>query len=95
MLVRNEPQDFVIGTGETHTVREFAEVAFRAAGLDWRDHVVVDPAFVRPAEVDLLRADPKRAHEELGWEPTVSFADLVQMMVETDMRRLRDGELDG
>lgn len=95
MLVRDEPKDFVIGTGETHTVREFAEVAFRAAGLDWRDHVVVDPAFIRPAEADLLRADPKLAREELGWEPTVSFADLVGMMVETDMRRLQDGELDG
>lgn len=95
LMVRQAvPTDFVIGTGETHTVREFAELAFRAAGLNWRDHVVVDKAFVRPAEVDLLRANPKRAHEELGWEPTVSFDELVRLMVEADMRRLRDGEPD-
>jgi GDPmannose 4,6-dehydratase len=73
-------------------VREFVEIAFHVVGLDWRDYVVVDPAFVRPAEVDLLRADPKRVREELGWEPEVSFEELVTMMVEADMRRVWDGE---
>jgi len=84
MLQREEPKDYVIGTGETHSVREFVELAFSLLGLDWRAHVVVDPALSRPADVDRLIANPARAREELGWEPTVSFRDLVRMMVEAD-----------
>jgi GDPmannose 4,6-dehydratase len=85
MLRRDTPQDYVIGTGETHSVREFVELAFSLLGLDWREHVVVDPAFSRPADVDRLIANPTRARLELGWEPTVSFPELVRMMVEADV----------
>src|SRR5512135_824874 len=81
MLQPAKPDDFVIGTGETHTVRELCEIAFAHAGLDWKKHVRVDPALVRPAEVDVLRADPSKARRELGWKPTVSFPELVRMMV--------------
>ena len=84
MLQQPEPVDYVIGTGETHTVREFVELAFACAGLDWRKYVVTDPKLVRPAEVDLLIADPRRAREELGWVPRVSFSELVHMMVDAD-----------
>jgi len=89
MLQQPAPTDFVIGTGETHSVRDLVEVAFGHAGLDWRQHVVTDPALVRPAEVDLLLADPSRARAELGWAPTVSFEELVRMMVDADLERLR------
>jgi GDPmannose 4,6-dehydratase len=85
MLQQPEPRDYVIGTGETHTVREFVEHAFSHLGLDWQKYVVIDPKFVRPAEVDLLISDPRRAREELGWTPTVSFPDLVKMMVDADV----------
>jgi GDPmannose 4,6-dehydratase len=85
MLQQPEPRDYVIGTGETHTVREFVELAFAHLGLDWQKYVVIDPKFVRPAEVDLLISDPRRAREELGWTPTVSLPDLVKMMVEADV----------
>jgi len=88
MLQQPEPADFVIGTGETHSVGELVEVAFAHAGLDWRRHVVQDPAFMRPAEVDLLQADPRRAREALGWQPTVTFEGLVRMMVDADLQRL-------
>src|SRR5689334_20164025 len=88
MLQPAKPDDFVIGTGETHTVRELCEIAFSHAGLDWTKHVRVDPGLVRPAEVDVLRADPSKARRELGWRPTVSFPVLVRMMVEADMKRL-------
>jgi len=88
MLQQDEPRDYVIGTGETHSVGELVEVAFAHAGLDWRKHVVQDPAFMRPAEVDLLQADPRRASEELGWTPTVTFDELVRMMVDADLQRL-------
>ncbi|MGH7523542.1 MAG: GDP-mannose 4,6-dehydratase [Gemmatimonadales bacterium] len=88
MLQQPEPRDFVIGTGATHSVQELVEVAFSHAGLDWRKHVVVDAAFYRPAEVDVLIADPSRARAELGWSPTVSFAELVRMMVDADLERL-------
>ncbi len=88
MLQQDEPRDYVIGTGETHTVRELCEVAFRQAGLDWKKYVKVDPSFVRPAEVDILRADPSKARRELGWTPKVGFAELVQMMVDADLERL-------
>ena len=85
MLQQKEPKDYVIGTGETHTVRDFLDLAFSAVGLDWKKHVVIDPKLVRPAEVDLLISDPRRAREELGWIPTVKFPDLVKMMVEADV----------
>jgi GDPmannose 4,6-dehydratase len=85
MLQQPEPKDYVIGTGETHSVREFVELAFSLLGLDWRNHVVVDPALARPADVDQLFANPARAKAELGWEPTVSFRDLVKMMVDADV----------
>jgi GDPmannose 4,6-dehydratase len=88
MLQQDEPDDYVLATGETHTVEEFVEAAFTAADLDWRDHVVIDPAFVRPAEVDLLLGNPKKAKEKLGWEPRITFADLVALMVEADLERL-------
>jgi GDPmannose 4,6-dehydratase len=88
MLQPALPDDFVIGTGETHTVRELCEIAFSHAGLDWTKHVRVDPGLVRPAEVDVLRADPSKARRELGWRPTVSFPALVRMMVDADMKRL-------
>jgi GDPmannose 4,6-dehydratase len=93
MLQQPEPVDFVIGTGETHTVREFVELAFECAGLDWKKYVVSDPKLVRPAEVDLLIADPRRAREELGWEPRVSFRELVRMMVDADIALVeREGD---
>ena len=88
MLQQDRPDDFVIGTGETFAVRDLCEVAFAAVGLDWREHVIQDPAFFRPAEVDLLVADPSRAAAELGWRPTVGFRQLVEMMVEADLARL-------
>jgi GDPmannose 4,6-dehydratase len=89
MLQQPEADDYVIGTGETHSVREFVEIAFGHAGLDWRDHVVVDPQFYRPAEVDLLLADPSKAQRQLGWRPEVSFAELVCRMVDADVSALR------
>jgi GDPmannose 4,6-dehydratase len=89
MLQRDTPDDYVIGTGRTWSVRELCETAFKCVGLDYRDHVVLDQRFVRPAEVDLLVADPSRARDELGWEPTLSFHDLVRMMVEADLERHR------
>jgi GDPmannose 4,6-dehydratase len=85
MLQRDEPKDYVIGTGETHTVQEFVEAAFAHVGLDWQKYVVIDPKLVRPAEVDLLISNPRRAREELGWTPRVSFHELVRMMVEADV----------
>ncbi|HJS47923.1 MAG TPA: GDP-mannose 4,6-dehydratase [Gemmatimonadales bacterium] len=88
MLQQPEPRDYVIGSGVTHSVRELVEAAFRHAGLDWRDWVKVDPAFIRPAEVDVLQADPARAARELGWTPAVSFEALVAMMVDADLERL-------
>jgi GDPmannose 4,6-dehydratase len=89
MLQRPSPQDYVIGTGEQHTVQELVELAFQHAGLDWKKHVVQDPRFVRPAEVETLLADPSLAKRELGWTPKVSFAQLVRMMVDADLARLR------
>ncbi len=88
MLQQPAPADFVIGTGETHTVRELCEIAFGHVGLDWKKYVRVDAAFVRPAEVDVLQADPSLARRALGWEPRVSFAELVRMMVDADLERL-------
>jgi GDPmannose 4,6-dehydratase len=89
MLQMEKADNFVIGSGETHSVREFCEVAFKHAGLNYEDHVVQDQAFYRPAEVDLLVSDPRRASAELGWEPRVGFDELVKMMVDADMERLK------
>lgn len=88
MLQQEEPDDFVIATGETHSVREFVEEAFGCVGLNWRDYVVVDPAFYRPAEVELLIGDPSKARQKLGWQPRSTFKDLVRMMVKSDMERV-------
>ena len=89
MLQQPEPDDYVIGTGRTHSVRELVEIAFSHAGLNWEEFVKVDPAFVRPAEVDLLEADPSKARRVLGWEPELSFEKLVTMMVDADLGRLQ------
>ena len=88
MLQQDEPDDYVIGTGETHSVEEFVQTAFSHVGLDWRRHVVVDPKFYRPAEVDLLLADPGKAQQKLGWTPEMSFSDLVITMVGADLDAL-------
>ena len=88
MLQRDRPEDFVVATGETHSVRELCEVAFHAVGLQWEDHVVVDPLFLRPAEVDLLVGDASKARTVLGWKSEVDFYALIEMMVEADLRAL-------
>ena len=85
MLQQDTPDDFVVATGETHSVRELVELSFAAAGLDWQEHVVIDERFLRPAEVDLLVGDPTKAEEVLGWKREVDFPGLVQMMVEADL----------
>jgi GDPmannose 4,6-dehydratase len=89
MLQQEEPDSFVIGTGETHAVREFCEIAFARVDLDYKKYVVQDEKFYRPAEVDLLISDPTKARTILKWEPAVSFNDLVSMMVDADMARLK------
>ncbi len=91
MLQQDEPADFVLGTGVTHSVREFCEAAFSYLGLDYNDYVIQDPRFYRPAEVDLLVADPGNAKEKLGWQPRVSFQELIQLMVNADLRRVSAG----
>jgi GDPmannose 4,6-dehydratase len=88
MLQQDQPDTYVIGMGETHSVREFCEIAFGHVGLDYRDFVVQDERFYRPAEVDLLISDPTKARTQLGWEPSVSFRELVTMMVDADLERL-------
>ena len=90
MLQQEKPEDFVIGTGETHSVREFADLAFKHVGLNYEDYVVQDPRFLRPSEVDVLVSNPAKAREKLGWEPKVKLPALVEMMVEADLKRLRD-----
>jgi GDPmannose 4,6-dehydratase len=92
MLQQERPNDYVIATGETHPVQELVEIAFERAGLDWREYVVQDPKFMRPAEVDLLIGDPAKAKAELGWEPEVGFRELVHMMVDADLDRMRTAE---
>jgi GDPmannose 4,6-dehydratase len=94
MLLQDEPDDYVIATGHTHSVREFCQIAFGHVGLDYEEHVTVDERFFRPAEVDLLIGDPARARESLGWQPTTGFEDLVTMMVDADIALL-SGRLDG
>ncbi len=89
MLQQPEPDDYVLATGETHSVREFVELAFEYAGLDWKKHVEIDPRYFRPAEVDLLLGDATRARTKLGWKPKVSFTELVRMMVDADIELVR------
>jgi GDPmannose 4,6-dehydratase len=91
MLQQPQADDYVIATSESHTVRELCEIAFARVGLEWQKHVVVDERFVRPAEVDLLIGNPAKARERLGWKPTVTFRELVHMMVDADLKRLREG----
>jgi GDPmannose 4,6-dehydratase len=90
MLQQEKPEDFVIGTGKTHSVREFAELAFQSLGLNYEDHVVQDPRYLRPSEVDVLVSDPAKARKKLGWAPKVEFKELVEMMVESDLKRLQN-----
>lgn len=89
MLQQDTPEDFVIATGVSHSVRDLVETAFSHVGLDWQKHVVVDPRFIRPAEVDILIGDAGKAKQVLGWEPEVSFEQMVRMMVDADLERLR------
>ena len=89
MLQRDAPDDFVVATGRTHTVQRLCELAFGALGLDWQDYVEVDPQLIRPAEVDLLVGDAARARAMLGWEPSVGFEEMIGLMVDADVRRLR------
>ncbi|MGE5047452.1 MAG: GDP-mannose 4,6-dehydratase [Deltaproteobacteria bacterium] len=91
MMQADTPEEYVIATGETHTVQELCEVAFARADLDWKKHVVVDSAFVRPAEVELLIGDARKAKQKLGWEPKVRFKELIEMMVDADLGRLSRG----
>jgi len=88
MMQTDEARDYVIATGETHSVGEFCERAFARVGLDWREYVVIDPRFLRPAEVDLLVGDPTKAREELGWQPKMSFGELVDTMVDADVEEV-------
>jgi GDPmannose 4,6-dehydratase len=88
MLQQPEPEDYVVGTGETHTCRELVELAFASVGLDWQSYVRIDPKMIRPAEVDVLVADPTKANTRLGWRPEVKFPQLVEMMVKADIDRL-------
>jgi GDPmannose 4,6-dehydratase len=87
MLQQDEPDDYVIATGETRTVGELVETAFGYAGLDWRKFVVIDPKFIRPAEVDILVGDPSKAKRKLGWQPTMTFAQMIERMVDADIVR--------
>jgi GDPmannose 4,6-dehydratase len=93
MLQQDKPSDYVIATGETHSVEQFLDEAFGCVNLDWHDYVVQDPRFMRPAEVDMLVGDPAKAGHDLGWEPTVTFPELVKMMVDADIKLLKDGEV--
>jgi len=89
MLQQDKPDDYVISTGETHSVKKFCTIAFKRAGLNWEDHVKIDSRFVRPAEVDLLVGGPQKAYKNLGWKPDVSFEQLVNMMVDEDIKRYK------
>jgi len=92
MLQQEKPEDYVVGTGQTHSVREFCEQAFSYVGLNYQDYVVQEQRFMRPSEVDRLIADPSKARQKLGWSPRVGFKDLVEMMVEADLKYLRNGK---
>jgi GDPmannose 4,6-dehydratase len=91
MLQQENPDDYVVATGETHSVQEFLEEAFGYVNLDWREYVKQDPRYMRPAEVDLLVGDATKAGKQLGWEPTVSFSELVRMMVDADLKMVKEG----
>jgi len=96
MLQQAQPDDFVVATGETHSVREFLEVAFGHADLNWKKYVEIDPRYYRPAEVDMLVGDSSKARQKLGWAPKTTFVELAKLMVEADMallRRHRQGEI--
>ena len=88
MLQRDAPDDFVVATGQRHSVRDFAEAAFAHVGLDWQDYVETDPEHHRPAEVDLLQGDANKAREKLGWEPATTFEGLVKLMVDADLEQV-------
>src|SRR6266478_6192400 len=92
MLQQAEPEDYVLATGKTHSIRELLELAFGTVGLDWQKHVEVDPKFLRPAEVDCLCGDATKAREKLGWKPEVSFEELIKMMVEADLEAVQRAE---
>ncbi len=92
MLQRDEPDDYVIATGETHSVQELCEIAFGYLDLDWRDYAVCDPQFFRPAEVDVLVGDASKAHSKLGWQPTVKFEELIRLMVDADLKALQTNQ---
>jgi len=93
MLQQDGPDDYVVATGEAHSVKQLVEIAFAHAGLDWQKHVVTDPRFLRPAEVDHLIGNPAKAKDKLGWTPNVSFTELVRMMVDADIARLEAGHI--
>jgi len=90
MVQQDQPGDYVVATGEMHSVRDFLNAAGEHLGLDWQKHVEIDPRYYRPAEVDALCGDPSKAREQLGWEPTVNFAELVRIMVDADVKELED-----
>jgi GDPmannose 4,6-dehydratase len=94
MLQQDQPDDYVIGSGQTRSVRDLVELAFGHVGLNWREHVDVDPRFLRPAEVEVLQADATKARTQLGWEPRVTFEELVSMMVDADLKRLSRSDED-
>ena len=87
MLQQSEPKDYVVATGTTHTVREFCQLAFQSAGLNYENHVIIDPSFLRPTEVEQLTGCPKKVERELGWKPEVSFPQMIEMMVKADLKR--------
>jgi len=89
MLQQDHPDDYVIATGQTHSVQELCELAFGYLGLDWRKYVVSDSKFMRPAEVDMLVGDASKSHARLGWEPSVTFEEMIRMMVDADMKALQ------
>jgi len=90
MMQQQEPDDYVIATGETHSVREFAQLAFSHAGLDWGKYVELDPRYLRPTEVDILQGDASKARTKLGWQPKTGFEELVKLMVDADKRLLSE-----
>ena len=90
ILQQPEADDYVIATNETHSIREFLDIAFQYAGLDWKKYVEIDPRYYRPAEVDLLIGDYSKAKQKLGWEPKTKFVELVKLMVDADIKLLKD-----
>ena len=92
MLQQDDPDDYVVATGESHSIKEFSELAFSYAGLNWKDYVVVDEKFYRPAEVHVLKGDFSKARKKLGWEPKVDFEELVRMMVDADLKRIKEAK---